>query len=104
VEPAGNYSSAAGASDYVLYKESDVVTSSAGNCGVTLSEQVNEKATAVRARFHQDGIQLTPTTAGLQELRIATEADNEYVVSKGGAAAADQAILSGGRWSTQFVD
>jgi len=36
----------------------------------------------------------TPTPNPFQELRVATEADNEYVVSKGGSAAASQAILS----------
>ncbi len=94
VEPARNYSTAASASDYVIYKESEVVASSAGGCGVTLSEQVNQKVAAVGAPLREARAQLATTTAALQELRIATEADNEYVVSKGGAAAADQAILS----------
>src|SRR5688572_15347763 len=35
-----------------------------------------------------------PTPAPAQELRVATEADNEYVMAKGGPAAAHQAILS----------
>ena len=47
VEPAQNFSDAATASDYVIYRESGVVKSSTGECGVTLSEQVENKAAAI---------------------------------------------------------
>src|SRR3989441_4232860 len=93
VEPARNYSAEGGAADYVIYKESDVLADSSGACGVTLNEQVNYQARTVATSNGAGKSQVLATAAPLQELRIATEADNEYVVSKGGAAAADQAIL-----------
>jgi hypothetical protein len=47
VERASKYSEAAAATDYVIYNEADVVQSDAGGCGVTLAEQVNDKAEAL---------------------------------------------------------
>src|SRR5688572_1177358 len=49
VEPARKYSKEANAADYVIYKESDVLTSSSGDCGVTLSETVAQKAAEIRS-------------------------------------------------------
>ena len=43
VEPARKYSKAATTTDYVIYRESDVVTNSGAECGVTLSEKVTQK-------------------------------------------------------------
>jgi len=48
VESARKYSKAAYASDYIVYRESDVVTNTTGECGVTLSEQVNQRVAAIR--------------------------------------------------------
>src|SRR5688572_26557182 len=48
VEPARKYSKEANVADYVIYKESDVLTSSTGDCGVTLSETVAQKAAEFR--------------------------------------------------------
>src|SRR2546427_245945 len=94
VEPASRYSKAAKTTDYVIYKESDVLTSSVGACGVTMNEQVNQRAKSISAPLHSDNLKgINAAALPLQELRVATEADNEYVLSKGGAAAADQAIL-----------
>jgi hypothetical protein len=47
VEPARKYSKEAKAADYVIYKESDVLTSSGAHCGVTLSETVAQKAAEI---------------------------------------------------------
>lgn len=93
IEPARNFSDEATTSEYVIYKESDVITNSTGDCGVTLSEQVNQKAGSIDAVAELEDPKQSGAAAGLQELRIATEADNEYVTSKGGAVAADQEIL-----------
>src|SRR5256712_302956 len=96
VEPASRYSKAAKTTDYVIYKESDVLTSSVGACGVTMNEQVNQRAESISAPLHSDNLKgINAAALPLQELRVATEADNEYVLSKGGAAAAaDKEILS----------
>jgi len=93
VEPAAKYSKEASATDYVIYSESDVVTPSNGECGVTLSEQVNQKAASLDIPSTEQSLEAS-VTAPLQELRIATEADSEYVKSKGGSLTAVQEILS----------
>ena len=48
VEPASRYSKAAKVTDYVMYKESDVIADSTGWCGVTMSEEVNHKAEGLK--------------------------------------------------------
>ena len=53
VEPARKYSKEAKAADYVIYKESDVITSSGAACGVTLSETVAQKAAEIRTPIPQ---------------------------------------------------
>jgi hypothetical protein len=94
VEPARKFSKSALSSDYVIYKESDVVMGVTGDCGVTLSEQVNKKAGAVRLENAQT-VSTAVATALFLQLQIATEADFEYVQSKGGSpAAAAREILS----------
>jgi Metallo-peptidase family M12/FG-GAP-like repeat/Carboxypeptidase regulatory-like domain len=47
VEPARRFSKAATTSEYVIYRESDVVTSLNAECGVTLSEEVNRRIEAI---------------------------------------------------------
>jgi Metallo-peptidase family M12/FG-GAP-like repeat/FG-GAP repeat len=98
VEPTRNFSKAASDADYVIYRELDVVGSSSGACGVTMSEQVNHKAESVGAQMPGEKSQQVSAAASLQELRVATEADYEYVSAAGAgspdAAKADRAILS----------
>ena len=53
VEPAKRFSEAALSDDYVIYKESEVVAGTTAECGVTLSEQVNQRAEAVRVENAQ---------------------------------------------------
>ena len=60
VEPAKNFSDAAMTSDYVIYRESDVVRSTTAECGVTLSEQVNQKAEALQSKNAQAINQILP--------------------------------------------
>ena len=81
VEPARNFSKSATTTEYVIYKASDVVTTSTGECGVTLSEQVAHKAQTLTSSSTggKDSLQAA-AAAGLQELRIATEADHEFVI------------------------
>jgi hypothetical protein len=98
VEPARKYSTQANAADYVIYRESDVVANSSGACGITMSEQVNQKAEAFGVTAPGEKLQVASPAASLQELRVATEADYEYVLVAGAgvadAAAADRKILS----------
>jgi hypothetical protein len=53
VEPARRFSKAATKSEYVIYKEADVVSGLTSECGVTLSEQVNKRAEAMRLQNTQ---------------------------------------------------
>ena len=110
VEPAQKFSKAATTADYVIYRETDVVTSSTSQCGTTLSEEVNQKANNV-LKLQAAGIQAPQTNSAissptplveptpalrppLESLQVATEADYEYVLSRGDSARAAQEILS----------
>jgi hypothetical protein len=91
VEPARKFSTAATTADYVIYRETDVVTSETLHCGVTLSEQVSKRvADAVISENTTSA--LTPNQS-LQSLQIATEADFEYVSANHGPAGAIHEIL-----------
>src|SRR5215831_688872 len=92
VEPAQKYSSAAAATDYLLYSAQDVRPDIRRNCGDTLEEQVNAGAK-----------QITPSAAAgdtpavfspMKLVEIATESDLEYTNALGGPAAANSDILS----------
>src|SRR2546422_3131134 len=54
VEPASRYSKLAKTTDYVIYKESDVLTSSVGECGETMNEQLNQRVKTITAHRHSD--------------------------------------------------
>ena len=72
VEPARNYSKEATASDYVIYKKSDVVPSSSGSCGVTLSEMVGQNAEVVMPGSQQKIIQPIQTVAAVSDSVVVT--------------------------------
>ena len=101
IEPMSRYSATADPSDFIFYKGSDVIENSTTACAVTSAEQVNNAldavalygsyATAVTAPQPEAA---TATTATLRQVEIATEADYEYVTALGGAAAANNEIMS----------
>ncbi|HYE13987.1 MAG TPA: zinc-dependent metalloprotease family protein [Pyrinomonadaceae bacterium] len=82
IEPARKFSAAAGRDDFVFYPESSVRKESFGECGVTLAQEVGERASALSAEA--DTLEVPKgTTAehvfGPQlQIDLATEADFEY--------------------------
>lgn len=99
VEPLRKFEPSAKQSDYILYKGSDVVKGGADECSATLAERINNGAAILDAHPASDGgVAVNEATATGQqtykEVEIATEADNEYVVALGGAAAANGEIIS----------
>jgi hypothetical protein len=88
VEPLGTYSKASGPTDFVLYRASDVKPGAAGTCATTLADRV-EKATSEVAPETAEAAQRTERL-----IRIATEADSEFVTRLGGAFNAREEILS----------
>jgi hypothetical protein len=92
VESATHYSQAAGADDFLFYRESDVISGNAVECHVqTLSSKVNSE------------ISRSPSLAGdarpevispKREAEMATDADFEYVQAAGSSTAANNEILS----------
>ena len=99
VEPAKRYSAAAGDRDFVVYKQSDLLQGSFGECGVTtLAEKVGAEALRVRSQtgYALDGNGVaeelfTPP----RTVDIATEADFEYFTFFGNnATTANNEILS----------
>ena len=97
IEPAKRYSASASSSDFVLYKQSDLVQASFGECGVMLAEKVGSQA----ARVQSSALGLTTDQGTAEELfspprtvDLATEADFEYFTTFGSATAANNEILS----------
>ena len=90
-EAASKYSPAAGATDYLLYKASDVRPDLARVCGTLedeISRGVKDIAPNVSASVAPD------VFSPFKVVEIATEADFEYVNAAGNSAAANSEILS----------
>lgn len=108
IEPANRYSGSASAKDYIVYKASDLIRTSFGECGVTMAEKVESEAARIEYQ--------APKTHGpvVEELfspprivELATEADFEYFTHFGSATAANNEIISimnqvEGIYETQF--
>ena len=90
VEPARKYSAAADASEFLLYKSSDVRSDITATCADTLDEHVNSKAKEL-LQFAQPQVNVFVPN---KVVEIATEADGEYVQASGGSGAANSNILS----------
>jgi hypothetical protein len=90
LEAASKYSSAAGSTDYLLYKASDVRPDQTRVCG-TLEEEISrgakDVATNVSASVAPD------VFSPYKVVEIATEADFEYVNAAGGSSATNNEIL-----------
>ncbi|MCM3900678.1 MAG: M12 family metallo-peptidase [Pyrinomonadaceae bacterium] len=107
VEPAKRYSASASTKDFIVYKASDLIQSSFGECG-TLAEKVGAEAARVQSKV---STALGPGTEEMfsppRTIDLATEADFEYFTFFGSAAAANNEIISimnqvEGIYNTQF--
>lgn len=99
IEPAKSVSTQAKADEFVFYRSGDVVPAS-GECGVTLADEIAagvERAGA-QAKSEIESIATTTNPIGplspMKIVRLATDADGEYVAQLGGAAAANARIVS----------
>ena len=97
VEPAGQYSAAAARGDHVLYAASSVKDHEAGECGVTLAEEVAAESSRVRSNAAlsapaSEDPNVEKIFAPRPVLELATEADFEYfqLARFGGSTAAAQ--------------
>ncbi|MEJ7712884.1 MAG: M12 family metallo-peptidase [Pyrinomonadaceae bacterium] len=98
VESLRKYKPTAKATDFVLYKSSDVYHDGGDECAVTLDYQAENAFENFAARPVSGSAAVTPEIAeagtAYKEVELATEADFEYVSALGGAAAANNEILS----------
>ena len=87
VEPLLNYSLAAGPSDYLVYRGSDVRPDvEPGTCGTTAAQRIASAVESVADEVEKQERSYT--------VKIATETDNEYVSALGSASAANSEIMS----------
>jgi hypothetical protein len=95
VEPLDKFDPEAAATDFVLYKKSDVIDDPDQACGVTMDQEVGAAAKGVWQQLATTtGTTQAATPGMIYEAEIATEADYEYVTALGGSAAADAEIMS----------
>ncbi|HLE63161.1 MAG TPA: M12 family metallo-peptidase, partial [Pyrinomonadaceae bacterium] len=98
VQPARLLSKQAQADEFVFYRGSDVRLES-GECGVTLAAQIeaererNLNPAAWLSSKATNSVAVPPLTT-LKVIRIATDADAEYVAALGGVAAANSQIMN----------
>ncbi|MEO8436419.1 MAG: CHRD domain-containing protein [Pyrinomonadaceae bacterium] len=88
LEPERNYSQAAEASEYILYRATDVIQDGSRECAVTLGEKINQSAEGLVNKAEPE------VFSPFKVVELATEADFDYVTSLGGATAANNEILS----------
>ncbi len=87
IEPAKNYSSLANDKDYVVYRPEDSLKSNGFSCNSELVEKIERGKSLVASNSLE-------TVQSLRVLKMATDADFEYVTALGGAAQANNEILS----------
>ena len=103
LQPARALSRASREDEFVFYKGSDLIAE-AGTCGVTLADEVaaeEERSRAAAANAESEaatssGVLVSEITglSPMKIVRLATDADAEYVTAMGGASQANNQILS----------
>jgi hypothetical protein len=95
-QPARSISKQARTDEFVLYDSADVTAEENATCGVTLADEVaaQQEAALAGATGVIDAEASGPisTISPMKVVRIATEADGEYVAAFGGAAQANAQI------------
>lgn len=98
VESARKYSSAATQRDFLVYKGSDVIQTSFGECGATLAEKVSNEVSRLKSQRQISAFATGAVTDDLfappRSIDLATDADFEYFTALGSAVAANNEILS----------
>ena len=87
IEPARKFSSKAGAEDFVVFEEKDLLKTDGFLCHSDIGEKIERGKEMIAARDFA-------TDQSLKTMELATEADFEYVNLLGGTTAANNEILS----------
>jgi len=104
LQPARALSKASREDEFVFYKGSDVIKE-AGECGVTLADEVAAEEERARASANAEGTANSTAPSSivaseitglspLKVVRLVTDTDAEYVTALGGVAQANNQILS----------
>lgn len=100
LQPARDLSRTSKSDEFVFYRGSDVIKD-AGECGVTLADEVaaeeeRARAAAESGKTSASHLETSEITAlsPLKVVRLATDADAEYVAALGGVAQANAQIMS----------
>jgi hypothetical protein len=93
-QPAQQFSKNAQPDEFVLYEAADL-NGDPGTCGVTLAEEVEaRKGLVASMEGGLDPAAPIPAISPMKIVRLATDADAEFVSALGGAAGANAQILS----------
>ncbi|HEY7784196.1 MAG TPA: M12 family metallo-peptidase, partial [Pyrinomonadaceae bacterium] len=96
IEPARKLSKTRSADEFIFYRATDLIPDT-DTCGVTLADEI--AAEEERARTHIADEQtpkslVIPGVSPVRIVRLATDADAEFVAALGGAAAANTQIMN----------
>ena len=91
IQPAAKFSAAAAADDMVVYRETDISRQAPSRCDASVFREARPPASILTESALK---QLGPP----KRLKIATDADFEYVNTLGGAAAANAEFLASSIW------
>ncbi|HYO98789.1 MAG TPA: M12 family metallo-peptidase, partial [Pyrinomonadaceae bacterium] len=94
VEMKRKYDKSAAPTEFLFYKESDVIEASPVSCGATLNEKMKHAGEVVSLHDSHAALDAAGAIPLNREIKLATEADYEYVAALGGSEAADDEILS----------
>ncbi|HLA09308.1 MAG TPA: M12 family metallo-peptidase, partial [Pyrinomonadaceae bacterium] len=92
LQPASSLSDKAAKDEFVFYSAADVVPGE-GSCGVTLADEIAAEETRTSTKLMNTADLISPVSP-LRRVRLATDADAEYVNALGGAAAASNHIMN----------
>jgi hypothetical protein len=97
VETKQKYAESAAPTEFLFYKESDVIEDSPDSCGASVGEKIKQAGEVVSPADSGES-PATANAAGTiplnREIEIATEADYEYVRALGDSESANDEILS----------
>ncbi|HJR07108.1 MAG TPA: M12 family metallo-peptidase [Pyrinomonadaceae bacterium] len=96
VETKSKYLKSAAPQEFLFYKESDVLETAPASCDATLDEKMKQAGEVVSLQSSRDS--LAAAAAGTiplnRDIKLATEADYEYVSAFGSSESANDEILS----------
>jgi hypothetical protein len=97
VEKKQKYAESAAPTDFLLYKESDVIEDSTAACGASVGEKIKQAGEMVSLADSGESLAASGVAGTIplnREIKIATEADYEYVRAFGDSESTNDEILS----------